>query len=118
MIHHSTFLGGNLSHPADRFPFLSQSAFLRTYPYALPNIVCGVVSFAASIIGWFTLKETLDPEMRGRRGGRGEVGNGGREIGMGKEPGIGMGNGKSGGGGYVDLLTHRPFVKIMILGAL
>ncbi|CAO1625044.1 unnamed protein product [Jaminaea pallidilutea] len=57
------FLGGQLSHPADKFGFLNFD-FLQRHPYWFP---CGVVSvyilFAAVIAGLF-LEETLSTKRR------------------------------------------------------
>ncbi|KAF2099108.1 MFS general substrate transporter, partial [Rhizodiscina lignyota] len=54
-------LGGALADPAQKLPHIfGKSKFLKTFPYALPNLVSGVVFTIGLIIGILFLKESLE----------------------------------------------------------
>ncbi|KZP26906.1 MFS general substrate transporter [Athelia psychrophila] len=56
-------LGGTLSSPADKYPWLNFS-FLVRHPYFLPGGVASALTFLAVLIGYFVLEETLPSKIR------------------------------------------------------
>jgi MFS family permease len=64
-------LGGALASPATKFPgIFGNSAFFKAYPFALPNLVAGVLFTFGIAIGWLFLKESLADKKNGRDYGR------------------------------------------------
>ncbi|KAA1088975.1 hypothetical protein PGT21_002805 [Puccinia graminis f. sp. tritici] len=58
-------MGGYLSLPAQQYPSLfGGSAFLIEYPYFLPCLGGGLLNFAAIIIGYFYMEETLETKRK------------------------------------------------------
>lgn len=54
-------LGGVLSDPAASYPRIAGDiAFLKAFPYVLPNIFSSIFLFIAAILTWLGLEETLD----------------------------------------------------------
>jgi hypothetical protein len=52
-------LGGFLSKPVEKYPdVFGNSAFLKEYPYFLPNAACAVVSLLGILLGYVYLEET------------------------------------------------------------
>ncbi|KAK3397815.1 major facilitator superfamily domain-containing protein [Sordaria brevicollis] len=59
--------GGFFARPADQYPSLfGNSAFFKKYPFALPNLLAGVIFFISFMTGLLFLKETLESK-RGHR---------------------------------------------------
>lgn len=60
-------LGGSLASPARKFPQLfGHSKFLKTFPYALPNLVATVIFTIGILAGILFLKESLESKKRRR----------------------------------------------------
>ncbi|KIO26752.1 hypothetical protein M407DRAFT_234198 [Tulasnella calospora MUT 4182] len=54
------FLGGMLSHPAERYPRLFGAVpLLRERPFFLPCLTSGLITFTAILVAIFFMKETL-----------------------------------------------------------
>ncbi|KAJ2916848.1 hypothetical protein MD484_g3553, partial [Candolleomyces efflorescens] len=51
-------LGGSLANPADKYPILFGYQFLRDFPYFLPCLSAGLISFATAVTAAIFLKET------------------------------------------------------------
>lgn len=59
--------GGFFAQPAEQYPSLfGNIAFFKKYPFALPNILAGVIFFISFMTGLLFLKETLESR-RGHR---------------------------------------------------
>ena len=56
--------GGYLSHPERRFSALRESEFLRQNPYALPTFTMAIAPLLSVALGFFVLKETLEPSSK------------------------------------------------------
>ncbi|KAF8331797.1 major facilitator superfamily domain-containing protein [Amanita rubescens] len=55
----SSFIGGGLARPSDRFPDVFTGQFWKQYPYFLPCLVVAVITILSILIVIFSLKETL-----------------------------------------------------------
>jgi MFS family permease len=64
-------LGGALASPATKFPgIFGDNAFFKAYPFALPNLVAGVLFTFGIAVGWLFLKESLAEKKHSRDYGR------------------------------------------------
>eukprot|EP01080_Neovahlkampfia_damariscottae_P007666 gene7666-12132_t len=51
-------IGGFLSRPYERLPFLFDNIFFRTFPYCLPNLFLAFLSFFGFTLAFFFMKES------------------------------------------------------------
>ena len=64
-------IGGMLASPATNLPELfGNSKFFKTYPFALPNLVAGVLFTFGMLVGILFLKESLETKQHRRDYGR------------------------------------------------
>jgi len=53
------FISGYIANPATKYPlYFGESEFLLKYPFFLPSLVAGIISFMPAIVVWFFLPET------------------------------------------------------------
>ena len=57
----SSFIGGGLARPGDRFPNVFTSQFWKQYPYFLPCLVVAMITIQSFLIVQFLLKEVVRP---------------------------------------------------------
>jgi MFS family permease len=64
-------LGGALASPATKLPgIFGKSTFLKTFPFALPNLVNGVIFTCGLVVGILFLRESLETKKYNRDRGR------------------------------------------------
>ena len=64
-------LSNSLASPATKFPdIFGNNTFLKTFPFALPNLVAGVLFTFGIAAGWLFFKESLAEKKNNRDYGR------------------------------------------------